>query len=104
MGTNYYAIKKKPRIVEVYDEFHIGKSSIGCKFVFRDNQEFHTFEQFKEWLLNQSEWNIKDEYGNPVGKAELLILIERMQQEENTNDFEYDENRDGYRFHDRDFS
>mgnify|MGYP007011216904 CR=1 FL=1 len=63
MGTNYYAVKKKPTIRE---PLHIGKSSAGWKFLFHEvnkynsfdwDLEIHTFEQWKEfskgenWLL-----------------------------------------------------
>ena len=50
MGTNYYAIKKKPSLYN--REIHIGKSSVGWLFLFRDNEEFHTYPQFKKWLEN----------------------------------------------------
>ena len=47
---------------------------------------------------------IKDEYGRKIKPQELLDFIEEKQKENNTDDFTYDENRDGYRFTDSDFS
>ena len=61
MGTNYYAVKKKPTINE---PLHIGKSSAGWKFLFQEvnkynsfdwDLEIHTFEQWKEFLENNNE-------------------------------------------------
>ena len=58
MGTNYYAVKKRPTIKE---PLHIGKSSAGWKFLFQEinkynsfdwDLEIHTFEQWKEFLEN----------------------------------------------------
>ena len=105
MGTNYYAVKKKPRIVKVYDDFHIGKSSIGWKFVFQKQPEYYNnFEEFKNFILNNDEWEIKDEYGRKIKPQELLDFIEEKQKENNVDDFTYNENIDSYRFCDTDFS
>ena len=104
MGTNYYAIKKKPRIVKIYDEIHLGKSSIGWKFVFQEQEQYHNFEEFKDFILNNNEWIIKDEYGKEISPKELLKLIEEKQKENNPDYFTWDKNVDGYRFTDKDFS
>lgn len=52
MGTNYYAVSKKPTVTS---PLHIGKSSCGWKFLFHEvnkwdyeldcDVEIHTFEQ-----------------------------------------------------------
>lgn len=34
MGTNYYAIKKEPRIIKVYDKIHLGKASVRMEILF----------------------------------------------------------------------
>ena len=104
MGTNYYAIKKKPRIVKIYDEIHLGKSSVGWKFVFQEQEQYHNFEEFKDFILNNNEWIIKDEYGKEISPNDLLKLIEEKQKENNPDDFTWDKNVDGYRFTDKDFS
>lgn len=107
MGTNYYAVKKKPTINE---PLHIGKSSAGWKFLFQEinkynsfdsNLEIHTFEQWKEFLENNDEIVILDEYDREVSIKDFLELVEKKQQEKHD---EYSKNVNGYRFTDRDFS
>lgn len=110
MGTNYYAVKRKPCLYN--REIHIGKSSFGWLFLFKDNNEFHTFPQLKKWLNNNvdtGEYVLFDEYNREIDKDELLDLIEKKQNDEksknNPDNFnEYCKNIDGYRFTDRDFS
>ena len=106
MGTNYYAIRKKPclygRVI------HIGKSSCGWMFLFQDCDEFHTYPQFKKWLDREvpNEYVLFDEYNQEVSKEELLELIDIKQKESKNNpeNFDYEvKNIDGYRFTDRDF-
>jgi len=110
MGTNYYAVKKKPTIVE---PLHIGKSSYGWKFLFHevnkynsfdDDLEIHTFEQWKEFLETNDEIVILDEYDRKVSVKEFLELIEEKQKENNEENFAYCKNVNGYRFTDGDFS
>ena len=104
MGTNYYAVKKKPRIVKVYDEIHLGKSSIGWKFAFQSQPPYYTnFDEFKDFIINNKEFVIKDEYGRKIKPQELLDFIEEKQKENNPDDFTYNENIDGYRFTDEEF-
>ena len=110
MGTNYYAVKRKPCLYN--REIHIGKSSYGWLFCFQENDEFHTFPQFKKWLENNvdtGEYVLFDEYNQEIKKEELLELIETKQNDENSrnnpdNFNEYCKNVDGYRFSDSDFS
>lgn len=104
MGTNYYAVKKKPRIVKIYDEIHLGKSSVGWKFVFQEQEQYHNFEEFKDFILNNNEWIIKDEYGKEISPNDLLKLIKTKQKENNPDDFTWAKNVGGYRFSDKDFS
>lgn len=101
MGTNYYAVEKKYNLNR--DIKHIGKSSAGWRFLFREQPEYKTFEEFKKWLEN-SDYAIFDEYDREHSKKELLELIEEQQKENNKENFMYCYNRDGYRFNDRDFS
>ena len=56
MGTCYYAVKKKPSLYN--RTIHLGKSSAGWLFLFRDNEEFHTYPQFKKWLENNGLYEI----------------------------------------------
>lgn len=110
MGTNYYAVRKKPSLYG--RTIHLGKSSVGWLFLFRDNDEFHTYPQFKKWLENNvdtGEYVLFNEYNDEVSKQELLELIDTKQKDErcisNPDNFIYDtKNIDGYRFTNNDFS
>ena len=109
MGTNYYAVRKKPSLYN--REIHIGKSSCGWLFLFQDCDEFHTYPQFKRWLERKvpSEYVLFNEYNEEITKEELLDLIDTKQKDKhnlsNPENFAYGEkNIDGYRFVDRDFS
>jgi len=109
MGCNYYARKTKPRIVKVYDEIHLGKSSWGWKFCFKEHDEIHSYEQFVKWLENNvdtGEFEIRDEYDRIIPKKELLKLIAERQEsaKDNPDNFEYCKNIDGYRFSEDEFS
>lgn len=110
MGTNYYAVKKKPCLYN--REIHLGKSSAGWLFLFRDNEEFHTYPQFKKWLENNvdtGEYLLFNEYNEEVSKEELINIIETKQKSKNClnnpDNFNYRvKNIDGYRFTNGDFS
>ena len=65
MGTCYYAVKKKPSLYN--RTIHIGKSSAGWLFLFRDNEEFHTYPQFKKWLENED---------FEIGRESVLSFLE----------------------------
>lgn len=53
MGTNYYAVKKKPTIAE---PLHIGKSSCGWKFLFHEvNKYTCEFDNEKQLTENNKE-------------------------------------------------
>lgn len=103
MSTNYYALKKEPTL---YDRtIHIGKSSAGWLFLFEDNNEFHTYPQFKRWLDNNidtGEYVLFDEYNHRISKEELLKIIDKKQNDphcrSNPDNFKCNKNIDGYRF------
>ncbi len=107
MGTNYYAVKKKPTISE---PLHIGKSSVGWKFLFHEinkynsfdcDLEIHTFEQWKNFLENNDEIVILNEYDEEISVKEFLNLVKEKQKEKRDG---YSKNVNGYRFTDIDFS
>jgi len=106
MGTNYYAVKVKPCLVDRV--IHIGKHSWGYRFLFRDCLEFHTYPQFVEFCKNRvdtGEYVILNEYEEQITTDVLLEIIERSQSDFNPTDFsEGIRNIDGYRFHSSDFS
>jgi hypothetical protein len=110
MGTNYYAVKKKPTIRE---PLHIGKSSVGWKFLFQEvnkyncfdeDLEIHTFNQWKDFLENNDEIVILNEYDEEISVDEFLDLVAEKQKNNNKDNFEYCKNVNGYRFSDREFS
>ena len=111
MGTNYYAVPKKPTVANA---LHIGKSSCGWKFLFQEvnkyNCEFdeeleiHTYEQWEKFLKENKDIVILDEYDKEISVNEFLELVNKKQLEENKDDFAYAKNINGYRFTDRDFS
>lgn len=111
MGTNYYVVKRKPTITE---PLHIGKSSAGWRFLFHEvnkgstdfdyDLEIHTFEQWRDFLKNNKEIVILDEYDREVDVNELLKLIEDKQNINNLEDFLHSKNVNGYRFSDSNFS
>lgn len=77
MGTNYYAVRKKPCLNN--RNIHLGKSSAGWLFDFQEQEDIHTFPQFKRWLednVDSGEYVIFDEYDHEISKEELLKLIE----------------------------
>lgn len=104
MGTNYYAIKKKPRVIKVHDKIHLGKSSCGWRFAFQEQEQYHNFEEFKDFILNNNEWIIKDEYGDEITPEFLLELIDKCQKNNNPENFKWSKNVNGYSFTDKDFS
>lgn len=110
MGTNYYVVKKKPTIDP---PLHIGKSSAGWKFLFHEvnkyndfdcDLEIHTFEQWKDFLENNDDILILNEYDEEISVKDFLELVKEKQKENNKKDFEYCKNVNGYRFTDGDFS
>lgn len=113
MGTNYYAVSTTPTI---HEPIHIGKSSMGWKFLFHrvtswenwvDEKPLNTFPQWKEFLETHTKSNrivIIDEYDRQVELEDLLWLIESKQKEYNPEDFQWADNIDGYRFTSGEFS
>lgn len=118
MGTNYYAVKRKPSISE---PIHIGKSSAGWLFCFQDQRdtwrdipvEWHTYEQVMNWLEKyttgrNSPYVILDEYDRVVSLKEFKKLVDDKQTDprnlENPDNFQYSRNVNGYRFSEGDFS
>ena len=115
MGTNYYVVPNRPSIEE---PIHIGKSSMGWKFLFQEIDEpwheppviWHTHEQVINWLkrytVDTNEYVILDEYDDIIPLEELVKLIEHKQEvgEDNPDNFTYCKNVNGYRFDEREFS
>lgn len=79
MGTNYY-LKSKPceTCGHCQTELHIGKSSMGWRFLFRSYNYETKINSFDDWLLELNNPNkvIYNEYHEKIELAELLELIE----------------------------
>lgn len=112
MGTNYYAIKNKISLRP--SSVHIGKSSLGHKFLFRgysgeelgidyEKLNISSVEDWKKYLYD-NELVILDEYDELISYDDFFDMVERMQLEENDEDFKYNGNVNGYRFDFREFS
>lgn len=112
MSTNYYAMKNK---VSLYPTaIHIGKSSLGHKFLFRGysgeeeglNNEKLNIASIEDWkkYLDNNELVILDQYDDLISYKEFFDMIERMQLNDAEDDFKYNGNIDGYRFNFREFS
>lgn len=109
MGTNYYAVKRKPSLDR---EIHIGKLSWGWLFLFQDSEYFHTYPQFRKFIdekVRTGEYVILDEYDREIEPDALLRMIDDTQKEpdrlKNPENFMYYvKNIDGYRFTDEDFT
>lgn len=118
MGTNYYAVKRKPSISE---PIHIGKSSVGWLFCFQyqNRNEYgeipcvwRTYNQVKDWLKKyttgeDSPYVIINEYDEIISYDDFIDLVDTKQKDErnkkNPDNFEHCDNVDGYRFVERDF-
>ena len=109
MGTNYYAVKKKPSIDRA---IHIGKLSWGWLFCFQDSEYFHTYPQFKQFVeekIRTGEYVIIDEYDREIQPYDFMKMIDDTQKDphrlENPENFMHHvKNIDGYRFSDGDFT
>ena len=114
MGTNYYAVRNRPSVEE---PIHIGKSSAGWMFNFREQNdkwheppvEWHTFEQVHDWLkqytVDTNEYVIMNEYDDLIDFDLFFQMIQQKQKQDadNPDNFRYCKNVNGYRFSDRDF-
>lgn len=132
MGMNYYAkISKKQRDIINNDpeiselaktcvdkyELHIGKSSMGWKFMFQVQEVYSkgqetildTFEKWKNFILQDS-IEVYNEDNELVDKDWLLKFIKEKQKEKHpdSSDKYYDTEHfisiDGYRMNKSDFS
>ena len=113
MGTNYYAVERKFSLHR--NILHIGKSSCGWKFLFHGYQDYeldwnkphisiNSVEDWKKFLSNTEEYGILDEYDEEISYDDFFKLVEEKQKENNSDDFRYTANINGYRFSFNDFS
>ena len=112
MGTNYYAVSNRPTTA---DPIHIGKSSIGWKFLFQSQNDtwnkppvvWNTYDQVYEWLykntVESDAYVIMDEYDEIISFNDFVKMVEDKQTTENDDNFTYSRNVNGYRFSDNEF-
>lgn len=104
---------KKPTIA---DPIHIGKSSIGWKFLFHTVPGYINYingeplDSYSRWIRFLKEYTdndtivIMNEYDEEVSLTDLIELVQRKQLEINDDNFRYCDNVEGYRFTRGDFS
>lgn len=104
---------KKPTIA---DPIHIGKSSIGWKFLFHSVDGYLNYingeplDSYNRWIRFLKEYTdndtivIMNEYDEEVSLTDLIELVQRKQLEINEDNFRYCDNVEGYRFMRGDFS
>ena len=92
MGTNYYAVRTRPTTDE---PIHIGKASLGWKFLFQAMDEkyneppvvWNTYDQVYEWLykhtVESNDYVIIDEYDEVISFDDFIKLVEEKQNENN---------------------
>ena len=90
MGVNYYLLIPKKKKYTLYQNIlHLGKASIGSKFVLRLYPNHYTnWTQMKEWLKREIERGsvILDEYDREVSLDDFIKMVEQKQNELN-NDY-----------------
>ena len=60
------------------NKIHIGKSSFGWLFGFQDSEFWHSYKEFKDFILNISdEWVIIDECDKEITNKEILEIIDQ---------------------------
>lgn len=110
MSTKYYAVKNGPTLDA---PILIGQSSFGWLFLFIEQNEpfadnpvvWHEYAEVIDWLdqntVKTNEYVIMNEYGNIITLDEFVAIVDKKQNDPNcqgARNFEYAENRDGYRF------
>lgn len=113
MGTNYYAVMKKPTTA---GPIHIGKSSIGWKFLFHSVDGYFNYvngeplDSYSRWVNFLKEYTenntivIMNEYDEEVSLTDFIELVQRKQLENNDDNFKHCDNVEGYRFFIGEFS
>lgn len=78
MGTNYYAVSKKPTVAE---PIHIGKSSAGWTFAIQEQNNppavWHSYGEVMQWLKTHDDYVIMNEYDEVITLDEFTEIVER---------------------------
>ena len=100
MGTNYYLHKDFcPCCGKPKKEIHIGKSSIGLRFLFYKSSEIYDYESFIKAIKTGV---IYDEYGNVISSDEMVKIV-KLKQDEETHSKYGDKCIEGYDFSESEF-
>ena len=116
MGTNYYAVRRKPSGEK---PIHIGKNSYGWLFCFQRHNEpyrdipicWNSYDDIKKWLYKyacdkNSPYAIKNEYDEEISVISFIHMVDKEQVDpfnQHNDNFVYCDNVNGYRFADGDF-
>lgn len=85
MGTNYYLETYTCPHCGLNQEYHIGKSSAGWRFLFDNFKDFETIDELKNFISTRG--IIIDEYDRIVKFEEFWNKVEEKQKEkEHKND------------------
>lgn len=111
MGMNYYVVGITPTVRK---PIHIGKSSMGWKFLFHrvdawenyiDDKPLNTAKQWYTFLRENEKFIfVLNEEDEVIDVEWLIDFIEKKQSIENPEEFVYSDNIDGYRFTGDEFS
>lgn len=104
MGTNFYARMNTCEQCGRYEEIHLGKSSMGWKFLFKLNKEFYEDKDSFEKFIKGIDVDIYDEYGSRIHVHELLALIDSKQAEKHDHYGKHIKIIGGYDFDETEFS
>lgn len=77
MSINYYWLedgKSHCPSCECHERIHIGKSSLGWKFLLHFYSD-RPIESLAEWRMLWEFGRIEDEYGRPIKKEEMLAIV-----------------------------
>ena len=117
MGTNYYALTDVcPHCLRGSAKIHIGKSSVGWRFLFRAYKEFdwddpgvrwRSREELRQWMIDR-EVSIENEYGEPMRTEDFFEFTEDKQGESHSHAMEPLDatdftDREGYEFSEVEF-
>lgn len=102
MGTNYYLRERYCKHCGRYDKLHIGKSSIGWRFLFSSELGKSYKDVMK--VVEKHKGDIVDEYNKTIFLSHLKELIEEKQNSgKHNSDATHYMDKDGYDFSDNDF-
>lgn len=81
MGTNYYVQAHTCPTCRRSERIHIGKSSVGWRFIFRgyerDDGEQTRPYNITDWKIHLADENVQifDEYDRPVSKTDFWAMV-----------------------------